>query len=119
MKVGVILLAAGSSTRMGQSKQLLSVGEEPMLTKMVKVSLRAGASPLIVVLGSGEKEHRDIIQDFPIEIVFNPDWSSGMGSSLKAGIHYLSDKFNDVDAAIVMVCDQPHVSSKYIQSIIT
>lgn len=104
---------------MGQSKQLLSVGDEPMLVKMVKVSLRAGASPLIVVLGSGEEEHRKVIQDFPVEIISNTKWISGMGSSLKCGLNHLTAKFEDVDAAIVMVCDQPYVSSKYIQSIIT
>jgi molybdenum cofactor cytidylyltransferase len=118
MKIGVILLAAGSSSRMGQSKQLLSVGDEPMLVKMVKVSLRAGASPLIVVLGSGESEHRGVIEDFPVDVVSNPNWSAGMGSSLKCGIDHLATKFEDVDAAIVLVCDQPHVSSQYIQSII-
>ena len=42
-----------------------------------------------------------------------------MGSSLKAGLKHLSSKFEDIDAAIVMVCDQPHVSSRYIQSIIS
>lgn len=119
MKVGVILLAAGSSSRMGQSKQLLAVDDEPMLVKMVKVSLRAGASPLIVVLGAGEKEHREVIEDFPVEIVQNSSWSSGMGSSLKCGIEHLVTKFEDIDAAIVMVCDQPHVSSTYIKSLIT
>jgi molybdenum cofactor cytidylyltransferase len=119
MKIGVILLAAGSSSRMGQSKQLLSVGDEPMLVKMVKVSLRAGASPLIVVLGSSESEHRGVIEDFPVDVVSNPNWSAGMGSSLKCGIDHLTTKFEDVDAAIVLVCDQPHVSSKYIQSIIS
>lgn len=118
MKIGVILLAAGSSTRMGQSKQLLTVGNDPMLASMVKISLRAGASPLIVVLGAGEHEHREVIQHFPIEIIYNADWSSGMGSSLKAGIDHLSKGFKDVDAAIVMVCDQPYVSSQYIQSLI-
>ncbi|HOX81716.1 MAG TPA: nucleotidyltransferase family protein [Chryseolinea sp.] len=118
MKIGVILLAAGSSSRMGQSKQLLSVGNESMLVKMVKVSLRAGASPLIVVLGAGEQEHRDVIEDFPVEIVSNQQWSSGMGSSLKCGLNHLAKKFDYVDAAIVLVCDQPHVSSQYIQSII-
>jgi molybdenum cofactor cytidylyltransferase len=118
MKIGVILLAAGSSSRMGQSKQLLSVGEESMLVKMVKVSLRAGASPLIVVLGSEENVHREVIEDFPVDVVSNPLWSTGMGSSLKCGIDHLITKFEDVDAAIVLVCDQPHVSSKYIQSII-
>lgn len=114
MKIGVILLAAGSSSRMGQPKQLLPVGDDTLLKTMVRVAMGASPNAVVVVLGSNDEAHRSSIQDTSAEIVFNADWSRGMGSSLKAGLLHLQKQHSETEAAIVMVCDQPHVTSQHL-----
>jgi molybdenum cofactor cytidylyltransferase len=71
----------------------------------------------VVVLGSNEQEHRKILKDLPIEIVSNPDWKSGMGSSLKAGLKHLIAIDHALDSVIVSVCDQPLLTLENISNL--
>jgi len=118
MSIGVILLAGGSSSRMGQSKQLLNIEGEPLLLRSAKVALESKAEKVIVVLGANEKAHRIIIQNLPIEILNNLNWQMGIGNSLKAGLNYLIKTYPFIEAVIIMVCDQPHLTANHLKKII-
>ena len=89
MDISIILLAAGASSRMGQSKQLLLIEGEPLLLRSVKIALSGKPHHVVVVLGAGEHEHSNIIKHLPVEIVINTHWKNGMGSSIKAGLAHL------------------------------
>lgn len=115
MPVSAIILAAGSSTRMGSSKQLLRWGEETLLTHAVKTAIDSRVGHVYVVLGSNEGEHRKAIGKLPVTIVSNPGWQKGMGSSLKAG---LSAAKETSDAVLIMVCDMPFVTSQHLNNLI-
>jgi molybdenum cofactor cytidylyltransferase len=117
--IAILLLAAGSSSRMGQSKQLLAIRNEPLLVQAAKTALSAKASGVTVVLGAGEDKHRHIVKDMPLQIVFNENWQKGMGSSIKAGLHYLLKAQPDLQAVIVMVCDQPLLTTAHLDKIIS
>lgn len=114
----IILLAAGPSFRMGQSKQTLSISGEPLLVRTAKVAIQANIGKVITVLGSNEQIHRDLIKEMPVEIIFNTRWQTGIGSSLKAGISHLISNYSKTEAAIVMVCDQPLLQPHHIQSLV-
>jgi molybdenum cofactor cytidylyltransferase len=114
MKAGIIILAAGASTRMGQSKQLLAWKGTTLLNHAVGIAVDSGARPVIVVLGANEKAHREAITH-NVTIVSNPDWSKGMGSSLKAGIRELQKNYPAVQSVIIMVCDQPSVTAAHLR----
>lgn len=118
MNSGAIILAAGSSSRMGQSKQMLDIHGEKLLRKTVHTFVEASVSPIAVVLGADEKAHRELLTDLPIHIVLNPNWRRGMGSSLKAGLSYLLSVDPSMSAVMVSVCDQPLLSADIIVGLI-
>jgi molybdenum cofactor cytidylyltransferase len=117
-RIPILLLAAGSSSRMGQSKQLLLVNGKPLLQKTVEELIAADTGDVIVVLGSNTEAHKKVIADYPIQVIENADWQKGMGSSIRAGINYISNQLPGSQAIIISVCDQPHLSSTYIKDLI-
>jgi len=114
----VVLLAAGSSSRMGQSKQLLSIDGKPLLLKAVDAALGSGANKTFVVIGSNDAAHRKIIDHLPLEIIFNPDWEKGMGTSLRVGVSNALKMIPEMEAVIIVVCDQPLVTSLLLKTLI-
>jgi molybdenum cofactor cytidylyltransferase len=118
MNSAAIILAAGSSSRMGRSKQMLDIKGEMLLVKTIQTVLKAGIPAVTVVLGAQEREHRNVIQDLPVDIVYNKRWERGMGSSLKSGLRHLLSKHPSLDAVIVLVCDQPLLASKNISALL-
>ena len=116
--IGIILLAAGSSSRMGQSKQLLELNGKPLLRNTANVALASDIKKIIVVLGAFEKEHRKLVQDLPVNIVYNSRWEKGMGSSLKAGLNYLLRGDPKLSGVVILVCDQPLLQASHIKNLI-
>lgn len=114
MRAHILLLAAGGSSRMGQSKQLLKLEGEPLLVRTAKTAL-ASAVPVTVVLGAHANAHRTILAGLPVQIVENPDWEKGMGRSLKCGLTSVLTTDPHLDAVLVMLCDQPKVTSAYLE----
>ena len=115
-KIAIVLLAAGSSSRMGEPKQLLKVENDFLIRRSAKIALDAEAHKVIVVLGHRADDMRKLIADLPITIVVNDQWAKGMGNSIKFGISFL--KNNSFDAGLVMTCDQPLLHSSHLQKII-
>ncbi len=109
----ILLLAAGSSSRMGQSKQLLTVDGEALLTRSAKAAC-AAAPVVAVVLGARFEEHERALDGLPLIIVENKGWEKGMGNSLKAGLFELLRSVPDAQTVTIMVCDQPNISSAHL-----
>lgn len=86
MRVAAIVLAAGSSRRMGANKLLLPVEGEPMIRRVVGRVLAAGADPVIVVLGHQSDEVLSALAGLAVVPVLNPRHADGMASSLRVGI---------------------------------
>jgi molybdenum cofactor cytidylyltransferase len=114
----IIVLAAGSSTRMGQSKQLLPVLGQPLLLKTTNAAQTSEADHTIVVLGAQHDLHQKILEELPVTIVDNPDWEKGMGNSLKAGLNQALRSYPEMQAALIMVCDQPLVTDTVLNMLI-
>jgi molybdenum cofactor cytidylyltransferase len=117
-ETGIILLAAGSSSRMGQSKQLLSIDGESLLSKSANAALQTKTKKIVVVLGASEKEHRLVLSKLPIDIVVNREWQKGIGSSLKTGMTFLLSLQPSLAGVIILVCDQPLLTSDHITKLI-
>ncbi len=116
--ISIILLAAGSSSRMGQSKQLLEVNGVPLLVHSVRAALGSGTKSVNVILGANKLAHKEVIRNLPVNVISNHYWKSGMGSSIKAGLNYVIRKYSDTEAVILMVCDQPAISSSHLKNLI-
>lgn len=109
--VGLILLAAGASRRLGAPKQLLSYQGESLLRRAAHTALASVCRPVVAVLGAHRESVRSEIADLPLEIIVNEEWSSGMGASIRVGLQHLAAT---VDAVVIMLCDQPLVGAALI-----
>lgn len=117
-QIAVIILAAGASSRLGQSKQLLKVDGQTLLQRTVQAAANAGIKNSFVVLGANAEEHKKTIAQFPVSVVQNPDWANGMGSSLKCGLKSVIEKLPDTTAVLVLVCDQPFLTAAHLTKMI-
>jgi molybdenum cofactor cytidylyltransferase len=115
LPVAIILLAAGDSSRLGRPKQLLSYGSGTLLRHAAEVALAAALGPVIVVLGAVEESCRETLLGLPVTIVSNPVWREGMGGSIAAGMQAVDE--TSYRAVIIMLCDQPAVTSEVLLSL--
>lgn len=116
--IGVIILAAGASTRMGRPKQTLKIKDKTLLEISIEAAVQSIAEHVVVVLGANEKYGRPIVANHPIEILTNSDWEKGIGTSIKAGLRYLLEIQPKADAALFIVCDQPLITSAHIDKLV-
>jgi len=117
--ISIIVLAAGSSSRLGESKQLILIDGKTLLEKSALAALNSGAEHVVVVLGAQAALHKKVIEKLPVKIVINDDWQKGMGNSLKAGLSHLTTHYPETKAVIIMVCDQPFLTSEHLKKLIT
>jgi molybdenum cofactor cytidylyltransferase len=115
---GLILLAAGGSTRMGRPKQLLPWGESTLLRHACETAIATGCSPIIVVLGCEEKACRKVLHGLPVVITTNADWKKGLGSSLEVGVKKLEEEAPHVSGTLIMLADQPTVTADFLTSLL-
>ena len=118
LNIGIILLAAGSSSRMGQNKLLFKNGRATLLENSLKSGINSKAKNVIVVLGSNKEENELITNQFQIKTALNINWGKGIGSSIKCGLRDLLNENSSLDAVIISVCDQPHLSSDIFDGLI-
>ncbi len=116
-RFGVVVLAAGASTRMGQPKQLLPVEGQPLLVRAAEAALESAAWPVIVVVGANHELIRPVLARLPVLIAHNPDWSEGMASSIRRGVETLRQFSRATDALVVALCDQPAFSAATIRQL--
>ncbi|SKB11116.1 Uncharacterized MobA-related protein [Planktothrix sp. PCC 11201] len=116
--MGLIILAAGGSTRLGQPKQLLLFRGKTLLTHTVEQALNSQCHPIIVVLGSQAEQIELEINSFPIIIVKNLNWKQGMGRSIQTGIEQLKAIQPDSLGVVITLCDQPFISAEIIDKLV-
>jgi molybdenum cofactor cytidylyltransferase len=109
-KTGIIILAAGNSSRMGEAKQLMKYKNKTLLQHIIDEAKNANLEPVICVTGYESESITKSITGTGVTIVYNPHWPEGMGTGISAGIRQL--KSSDVDSVILAVGDQPYVSSE-------
>ena len=116
--VGAVVLAAGSSSRMGSPKQTLRFRGESLLRRAALAALGAGCRPVVVVTGAHAELSRRELDGLDVLEVFNPRWETGMASSIRAGIGGLVSADADAAAAVLLLCDQPHVMAEVISRLV-
>lgn len=116
--VGAIILAAGSSSRLGQSKQLLKIGNETLIARIVRIVKMSKVDVPVVVLGSEFERHFSALSGSNIKTTYNSEWQEGIGSSIKAGLAFLLNGHPQVTSVIILTCDQVALSSEHLNAII-
>jgi molybdenum cofactor cytidylyltransferase len=116
--IGVIMLAAGNSSRLGTPKQLLTYEGKTLLQHSLQSALDSVAYPVIVILGAQADRIKNETSFNSAHIVINADWQEGMASSIRCGINALLQIDPGTGGAVMMVCDQPYVTAALINELI-
>jgi len=114
--VAGVVLAAGTSTRMGgPNKLLFDVGGEPLVRRSVARALAAGLAPVVVVLGHEAERVRAQLEGVPCRTVMNAEYARGINASLKAGVAAVPAT---AEAVVVMLADMPFVTADMIAALV-
>jgi molybdenum cofactor cytidylyltransferase len=109
-----IVLAAGTSSRLGRPKQLLDVGGRPLLQRVVDAVAGAGLDEVVVVLGHEADRIREALELGPgARAITNVDYATGQASSLATGLDALHPRS---EAAVIVLGDQPALTSEHVRA---
>jgi len=114
--IGVIILAAGRSTRMGSNKLLADLNGKPLVRHAADAALASNARPIVVVTGHQPERVSAVLEGLPLAFIHNPDFADGLSTSLKTGVRALPA---EVTAVIVLLGDMPLISSMAINEVMT
>ena len=115
--VALLLLAAGASTRMGRPKQLLPYHGRTLLRHAAETAIASGCAPIVLVTGALHEALVAEVSGLPIRAIHNPEWETGMASSIRAGLAALNE--SPPAAVLIMLTDQPLVTPGLLQELIT
>jgi molybdenum cofactor cytidylyltransferase len=115
---GIVILAAGNSSRLGQPKQLLGYKDSTLLKNTIAEAFLVPDVVIIVVTGANNQLIEEELDPSRIKICFNSDWETGMSSSIVKGLNALLHLYPDCQNCIFAVCDQPYVSSLVFENLI-
>lgn len=113
--VFAIILAAGSSSRLGSPKQLLAWRNASLLEHAVSNARTVLYQCVIVVLGAHADAIHSAVDLDGLTVVVNPDWQEGMASSIRAGVRALPAS---ASAALILLCDQPLVNASHLRKLL-
>ena len=114
---GVILLAAGASSRLGSPKQLLDFAGSKLLQHAIDTALASNAMHVIVLLGANAEIIKQELQHTTAKMIVNDAWTEGMASSIRFGLQTLVTLQPEVEAAVFMVADQPFVTADLLNEL--
>ena len=116
-RVAGVLLAAGQGSRFGRPKALVELDGQTLAERGIGMLEAGGADPVLIVTGAAEVE---LGPDHRVRTVYNDEWRTGMGSSLRAALRALTDPDAgpEIGAAVVALADQPLVGAEAVSRLI-
>lgn len=117
-KIGVVILAAGSSSRLGYAKQLVEFKGKSLLQHTIDASNSLAFDTKVLVLGARFNAINEKINTKNFEIVMNENWEEGMSTSIREGLLSSQKQKKDLDHILILLSDQPFVSRKRIEELI-
>lgn len=117
-KIGVIILAAGASRRLGHPKQLVEFKGKTLLQHIIDVANSTEFDTQVLVLGAKADKIKKKINCRDFKVVYNEDWEEGMGTSISKGISEALELEDELDHILMLLSDQPFVTAEKIQDLI-
>ncbi len=114
-EIGAIVLAAGSSSRMGRPKQLLPIGGQPMVRRVTESMCETSLAQVVVVVGAHAEAVTAALAGLSVDIVANEDWAAGMSTSVRAGLGALRP---EIQAALIALADQPALTPDLLRTLV-
>ena len=115
--VAIVILAAGGSQRMGTPKQLIRFDGRTLLRRAVDTAVASVCHPIVVVIGAHAEPMRRELHSLPVMIAHNPEWATGIGSSLRVAIETLGTA-GDIEGAVITLSDQPLVTADAVNRLV-
>jgi molybdenum cofactor cytidylyltransferase len=112
--VSAVVLAAGASTRMGQPKLVLPLGDEPLVRRTVRQICEAGFDDVLVIVGNEHERVRAALDGLVVRQALNAHYEIGMGSSFRTAVEHLGQS----DAAMFALADQPFVTTEAYRTVL-
>jgi len=119
IKYGLIILAAGNSSRLGRSKQLLQWKDSSFIKHIAQEASGVPGCIAMVITGADREAVETELKDTTIVLSHNADWQSGMSSSIHKGIIQLQSNYPDIEGTIIAVCDQPYITNELFLGLLT
>lgn len=109
----IAILAAGASRRLGQQKQLVRIGEEPLLRRQCRIAVESRVGPVTAILGCHADQCAAALTGLPIAVHHNKQWEKGIASSIReaarAAIEILSP------GLLILHCDQYGIGAEDLE----
>lgn len=118
MQVGIVVLAAGGSSRLGSPKQLLAYKGKTLLRHTLEVAMQAKSGTVIAVLGAYAERMQGETDGLQVHVVTNAGWQDGIASSIRCGVDAACATMPHCEAIIIMLCDQPFVNAKLLHKLV-
>jgi molybdenum cofactor cytidylyltransferase len=115
-EIAVLILAAGSSSRLGFPKQLVKLNKKFLLEIFIEEAIKT-EQDVFVVLGASKEVIKNQIQFHNVFVVENVLWEQGIGSSISIGVEAIT-KQKRYDGILIMLCDQILINFKHLSSLI-
>lgn len=116
--IGVVVLAAGSSSRLGRPKQLVEFQNKTLLQRILDIVTPFNFNPTLLVLGAHAGQIKDSTNLDNVTVVYNENWTEGIGSSIRLGVQESIKLNRSLDSILFLLSDQPYVSTELIQELI-
>src|SRR2546423_5612484 len=117
-KIGAVILAAGESLRFGRPKQLVQFHGKSLVRRVADAAKDANCSPIVVVLGSKREQIDRELKETDAIVAENQNWRRGIGSSIRVGVESAVNQVPDIEAIVLLTCDQPFVKTDTIECLI-
>jgi len=117
-KIGAVILAAGESSRFGRPKQLVQFRGKSLVRRVVDAAKDANCSAIVVVLGSKREQIERELKETDAIVAENKGWRRGIGSSIRVGVESAVNQAPDIEAIVLLTCDQPFVEAQTVRELI-
>ena len=116
---GLVILAAGSSSRLGQPKQNLVLNGKTLLQHALDAAVNSMCNSVVLVLGANADSIKPPTAEKQFSIVHNYLWQEGMASSIRTGLTELLKADQKPDSVVFMLCDQPYADEHLINNLVS
>jgi molybdenum cofactor cytidylyltransferase len=115
---GIVILAAGNSSRLGEPKQLLRYEDKTLIRRVSEAAASVANTVLVVVTGSDAGQIIAELESLSYSPAHNAEWSTGMASSVRCGLSKLLSVNPNIESVILAVSDQPFVKTTLFETLI-
>ncbi len=116
---GLVILAAGASTRLGRPKQLLENNGKLLLQHVIDLAEKTGCHPMALVLGANASSIRRKVNSHSLDVIVNDKWEDGISSSIRFGLAHLGNKERDLQNVLILLSDQPFLSDQVLKNLLS